>query len=258
MRPKPRKTESEPPQHLQLRLKNFRMFRDSGWLDLASLTCLVGRNSSGKSSIITALLLLKQSMETEIFGSAITPLALSGEYCDLGQFKDLVHDHDESQEISFSFRLPVTFVSGALPVARSPLIEIATPRAREDPWEFHRFYPRGQKFLEKGFLETRMTFSADEPFGPSLSQCEMVFSEIGRVKFKRTISGERRQHWRTYSRVPALRNFVFMPRQRAFFPVVWPRTNFLKTTSGVERRRARAILFACRGFFAYMEPVRSE
>ena len=44
------------------RLKNFMAFRDTGWIELRAITLLFGRNSSGKSAIIRALRLLKQSL----------------------------------------------------------------------------------------------------------------------------------------------------------------------------------------------------
>ena len=49
---------------LSMRIEGFRAFRDSGWFNLKTLTYLVGRNSSGKSSVLTALLLLKQTLDT--------------------------------------------------------------------------------------------------------------------------------------------------------------------------------------------------
>ena len=46
-------------QHLQL--KNFKAWRDSGLVRLAPVTMLLGSNSSGKSSLLQSLLLLKQT-----------------------------------------------------------------------------------------------------------------------------------------------------------------------------------------------------
>jgi predicted ATPase len=44
------------------RLQNFRGFRDTGWIELKPLTLLVGANSTGKSSLLRFLPLLRQSM----------------------------------------------------------------------------------------------------------------------------------------------------------------------------------------------------
>lgn len=242
---------------IQVRLQNFRLFRDSDWFDLAPLTCLVGRNSSGKSSVVLALLLLKQSIENEVFGSDITPLALSGQYCDLGQFKDVVHDHNESSEISFSFRLPLSEIANFRPRAGNALVELPTPRsARQFNDSFRYYYPYEEKLPKSGTIEVRLTFSADQPFGPSLSRCEMTLSNIGTVKFVRTISGERKQHWRTYTDTPVFRSFSFRPSPRSFFPTILAREKSRSSVLAPIRR----ILFACRGFFVYLEDLlrRSE
>lgn len=45
----------------QLQLRNFKAWRESGPVDLAPVTMLLGTNSSGKSSLIQSLLLLKQT-----------------------------------------------------------------------------------------------------------------------------------------------------------------------------------------------------
>jgi predicted ATPase len=246
--------------HLQLRLENFRLFRDTGWLDITPLTCLVGRNSGGKSSVLSAFLLLKQSIENEVYGSAITPLALSGQYCDLGQFVDVVHNHNESSEIAFSFRLPVSLVYSIRNLHKRALVEIATPRTRLSP-EFYRYYPPTiQKPLEIGFIEVRLAFSADQPFGPSLSRCEIVLSDIGSVKFVRTINGQRKQHWRTYSTEPAFRPLVFHPSFRSFFPIVMTRDKVFNTLSAVQKYKSSQITTACRYFFGFLENLlrRSE
>ena len=42
-----------------IRLLNFMAFEDTGWIELRPITLLFGKNSSGKTAIIRALLLLK-------------------------------------------------------------------------------------------------------------------------------------------------------------------------------------------------------
>lgn len=53
------------------RIQNFMGFEDSGWVELRPITLLFGRNSSGKSALIRALLLLRQSLGTEPVGRFI-------------------------------------------------------------------------------------------------------------------------------------------------------------------------------------------
>lgn len=261
MTPIPVVAENTERQPLKLRLENFRLFRDSGWLDLAPLTCLVGRNSSGKSSIVSALLLLKQSIENEVFGSAITPLALSGQYCDLGQFRDLVHNHDESCEISFSFQVPVSQLTNSRLQRNPALVELATPRAtRLIAGSYRMFSPHDDRPIEKGLMSVRLTFSADQPFGPSLSRCEMEITGLGSVKFIRTISGERKQHWRTYTDFETFHPMEFRPTARSFFPIILNRDKTYNALATSKKTRSRQIANACRSFFTYLEGLlrRSE
>ena len=46
----------------RLTVERFKSYRDPTVLELAPLTVLLGRNNSGKSSLIQALLLLKQTL----------------------------------------------------------------------------------------------------------------------------------------------------------------------------------------------------
>ena len=150
---------------VRLRLENFRLFQDSGWFKLAPLTCLVGRNSSGKSSVLSALLLLKQSLEQIAMGTALMPLTLSGPYCDLGNYADVVHNHDESSEISLSFSIDLSDLSETAFVSGTPFVDLAVPRA-PSPFRFAYFGMSSDvKLPNEGSVEARLTFSADEPFG---------------------------------------------------------------------------------------------
>jgi len=97
------------------RLENFMAFEDTGWLELRSITLLFGRNSSGKSVLIRALRLLKQSFENNAI------LKINDEYgVELGEESDIYHgdydkeyfNKDEKEKnqnklptISFGFRI---------------------------------------------------------------------------------------------------------------------------------------------------------
>ena len=47
----------------ELRAQNFKSWRDTGDLPFAPLTAFFGANSSGKTSILQILLMLKQTVE---------------------------------------------------------------------------------------------------------------------------------------------------------------------------------------------------
>lgn len=83
-----------------LRIKNFKAWRDTGDIALAPLTVLFGANSSGKSSLHQFLMLLRQTAESSDrrrvlhTGDAGTPV-------DLGSYSQLVHDGDTDSALEF-------------------------------------------------------------------------------------------------------------------------------------------------------------
>lgn len=84
------------------RLQKFMGFEDSGWIELRPITLLFGRNSVGKSAILRALLLLKQSLDSPTeFGPL---LFVKDDGFDFGDYTELVRNHKPEQNISFWFR----------------------------------------------------------------------------------------------------------------------------------------------------------
>jgi predicted ATPase len=232
-----------------LRLENFRLFQDSGWFKLAPLTCLVGRNSSGKSSVLSSLLLLKQSLERQTMGSAVMPLALSGPYCDLGNYSDVVHGHNESSDILMSVSVSLAELSGASRLTGEPFVNLGLPQSA--PHYRYLYYPYMDTRLPKdGKVEARLTFSADEPFGPSLKNLEIEVSEIGSARFARTTSGELRQHWRVYTTTLPPRVVGLVPR--GFFPMIMIRDSHFAKCSPKSKRRIRVFSAASQLLFRFL------
>ncbi len=90
----------EVPHITNVSLRNFRGFKSVKTIPMAPLTFLVGPNSSGKSSIFDALLLLAQNG----FGFVVAHHEASapkwtGELVDLGSFADTVHRHQTNLSI---------------------------------------------------------------------------------------------------------------------------------------------------------------
>lgn len=86
-----------------LRIQNFKAWRDTGSLRLAPLTVLFGSNSSGKSSLHQLLLMLRQTVESPDrrrvlhFGDQSTPV-------DLGAFIDVAPGHDVREPLDFALQ----------------------------------------------------------------------------------------------------------------------------------------------------------
>lgn len=101
-----------------IRLKNFRSFEDTGWIDLRPITVLVGANSSGKSSFLRFFPLLRQTYEE----SPTSGLLWYGRLVDFGDFSGAVRRGSATREIVVEFRHTELFIhSGEQPVEEIPL-----------------------------------------------------------------------------------------------------------------------------------------
>ncbi len=79
----------------QLRIRNFKIFRKAD-IDFRPLTILTGANSSGKSTVLTAITSILQS-PTNLFPFKYTP---NGKMCQLGGYKDIVFGHNTREHFS--------------------------------------------------------------------------------------------------------------------------------------------------------------
>lgn len=86
-----------------LSLKNFKPFKEQS-LAFRPLTLLSGLNSTGKSSVLQALLLLRQSYQQKLLEK--TGLALNGELVNIGTARDIFFDGaSKGDQISFELVL---------------------------------------------------------------------------------------------------------------------------------------------------------
>ena len=86
---------------LELGLRNFKAFGDvEQKAPMSKITLIYGPNSGGKSSIIQAILMLKQSALEAGSAATIWGLVTRGEYVDLGSHAALLHNHDPSKRLA--------------------------------------------------------------------------------------------------------------------------------------------------------------
>lgn len=83
----------------KIALKNFKCFHDKTEIEINPLTILCGTNSSGKSSILKSILLVKQTVESK---SPDASLLLAGPLVDNGTFDDVVFGNLEKKEKYFT------------------------------------------------------------------------------------------------------------------------------------------------------------
>ncbi len=87
----------------QLSLTNFKSWREIRQMQFAPITGLFGANSSGKTSILQLLLMLKQTVESPdraqalIFGDKRTPVNLGG-------FEEIIYGHDAKRRLAWELR----------------------------------------------------------------------------------------------------------------------------------------------------------
>lgn len=107
---------------LELELKSFKRFADAK-IDLGSpITVLLGPNSSGKSSIIKAILALKQTASPT---NENETLATQGEYVDLGVYRDYVHEHKVESKIQLGTTICGEFAGFPLGALKRQSLRIA-------------------------------------------------------------------------------------------------------------------------------------
>ncbi len=90
-----------------LKISNFKSWESTGTVNLGELTGIFGTNSSGKTSLLQFLLILKQTVETQDrsrvlhTGNDLTDV-------DLGTFYDIIYGHKEPGTIDFliEWKLP--------------------------------------------------------------------------------------------------------------------------------------------------------
>lgn len=85
----------------ELRIKNFKAWKDTGPVRMAPLTVIFGANSAGKSSLGHLLLALKQTARLADRKRALHLGDLKSDI-DLGTFADCLHNHELNATLSFT------------------------------------------------------------------------------------------------------------------------------------------------------------
>jgi predicted ATPase len=86
----------------KLKINEFRGFQNQSF-QFSRVNILIGENSAGKSSLLKFLLTLKQSLARP--NNEELNLTFSGNEVDLGNYKEVIFNHEVDRKLSFSFEL---------------------------------------------------------------------------------------------------------------------------------------------------------
>ena len=166
-----------------LTLENFRSFRERTTFELAPLTILTGPNSSGKSSILKALLFLRHNARN---GRLVEP-SFSGSEHKLGSFDRALSHASEDQCITFDVGLNTTSELHSLEEemafikdGTTPSMATVTLPARRS--SFRLMYGRGLNVYQRGAeiatVEGRdQFFSSIDPESEGVRLLQFAISE---------------------------------------------------------------------------------
>lgn len=86
-----------------IEIRNFKSLgSDSGDIKIKPITILIGPNSSGKTSYLQMLLMLKQTIESRDYQSS---LITNSNYVKLGSYLDFVYNHKASNNINIKIKI---------------------------------------------------------------------------------------------------------------------------------------------------------
>ena len=106
-----------------LELENFKAFGKRARIPFAPITLIFGENSAGKSTILQALYLLKQTLENRNTGAPLLPHTYN-EIVDLGSFQEMIFDHGLERTLSICIETTMnrSYETSQLPYKENTII----------------------------------------------------------------------------------------------------------------------------------------
>ena len=86
----------------ELSVQNFKSWKDTGKQQIAPLTGFFGANSSGKTSLLQTLLMLKQTVERPPDWNRVIDCGDDDSLVNLGSFDDLIHQHSSDLNLGIT------------------------------------------------------------------------------------------------------------------------------------------------------------
>jgi hypothetical protein len=127
----------------ELWLNDFKAFHNEH-IPLRPLTVLVGENNSGKSSVLAAIRLLAQTVQST---DSSIPLKFDGPFGDFGSFRDVVHGNHRGRPMTLGLTVPFQG-----PIPGRPSLRSARPRSVTLSAEFKYRLQRRETILRAAKL----------------------------------------------------------------------------------------------------------
>lgn len=162
-------------------LENYKCFKDKTDIEIAPLTVLCGVNSSGKSSILKSLLMLKQTSEGRLSEPV---LLLSGDLVDCGIFDNVINSNTSKDTF---------FIRNRFEINNHKLMANGTFIKRQDAKEFNELEKIYScidqmiiRFVFYTEIEVEKYIDSENEFSPYLSN-----NRIKSYKITINVEGER-------------------------------------------------------------------
>lgn len=222
----------------QLRFTNFKAWPEAV-VDCAQITGVFGTNSSGKTSLIQFLLLLKQTKNAT---DRAVSLALNGELVRLGTIGDAIHQHNESATIKWS----LTFEPDQQIELRDPSTAPTSP-----PFAHSGFMTVGSEIIVRGEAPVASSLSytvADQTFSLKRKSGSGTKFDLSPTSAQPSPTGFSfvRNQGRAWELPGPVKGYAFPDQSRTYFQ----NSGFLADLQAVYERQLDTLF--------YLGPLRSD
>ena len=238
-----------------LRIRNLKALEDTRELAIKPLTLMIGPNSAGKSTVLQALLMIKQTVDSR---NLRNPLSINGPWVEMGSFRDLIRGRDKDNKLGIDLAF-------AAPDFNESLMEVLTPSVVQFSSEFDSSASGRRLATSANFRETRdgrissQSFvfeykwdegdnaKGPEPYGRVvLREDERAYSCSVSVPAKEGQAGSLDHH--IWSR-PEAKFYSVTPEDLSGSSTVWPRAIMQILSYDFERAFSA---------FSYLGPLRAR
>lgn len=226
-----------------IEISNFRAFKDPALIPFSPITLVLGTNSAGKSSLISSLLIMKQTIEDPSYGILVPILRLSGSRIEGGTYREVVHAHKLRQKIEFKFHF-----NNQKTLLGPSLVGLKIPRTSYTALPYYHRYPFYYDLSSKRLNCITLEYASAGQFSPNLTRFKVDQSNGRSAWFTRTAERKQNQHWRAFThQLPKQSLVIDFSESPSLFPGIKSRRR--KFSNNVDKKAVRAIIRESRASF---------